>query len=386
MRIAFYAPLKAPTHTTPSGDRRMGRLLMAALEAGGHQVALASDFRSFDGRGEAQVQARIAAAGRAEADNILATYRAAPPQARPDAWFSYHLYYKAPDHLGPAIARELDIPYVVAEPSYAPKRAGGPWDDGHRLVGAALREAGAALCLTRHDMACVAPLLAEKKRLFHLPPFLDAAPYLASGSERSEQRRALSKRFDIDPNKRWLIAVGMMRPGDKAESYRRLAAALHKLEGDDWRLLTVGDGAARAEVEALYSDFARGRISHLGAIAPADMPATLAAADLFVWPAAGEAYGMAILEAQASGLPVIAGDLRGVPEVVLDGLSALLVPENDAARFAGAVRRLIDDTGLRRRMADAARHFVQNERSIARAGGILNQALSLATTGQRSLP
>ena len=46
MRIAFYAPLKAPTHPVPSGDRRMARLLMAALEAGGHHVTLASTLRS----------------------------------------------------------------------------------------------------------------------------------------------------------------------------------------------------------------------------------------------------------------------------------------------------------------------------------------------------
>ena len=49
MRIAFYAPLKAPTHAIASGDRRVARLLMDALRLAGHEVELVSDLRSFDG-------------------------------------------------------------------------------------------------------------------------------------------------------------------------------------------------------------------------------------------------------------------------------------------------------------------------------------------------
>ena len=51
---------------------------------------------------------------------------AAAPAAAPELWFTYHLYHKAPDWLGPRIAGALGIPYVVAEASFAPKQAGGP--------------------------------------------------------------------------------------------------------------------------------------------------------------------------------------------------------------------------------------------------------------------
>jgi len=375
MRVAFYAPLKPPTHETPSGDRRMARLLIAALEAGRHQVALASEFRSFEGQGRPELQQAMASAGKVEAEHILETYLAAAPEARPEIWFTYHLYYKAPDFLGPLISRRLNIPYVVAEPSYAPKRAGGPWDQGHESVGQTLRQADAVLCLTAHDMACVAPLIDKKERLHHLPPFLEAEPYNNASTERAEARAGLAKRFDIDPDLTWLIAVGMMRSGDKLESYRRLATALEALEGADWCLLTVGDGEARAEVHAALAVLSPQQIVHLGAIEADQMPKTLAAADLFVWPAAGEAYGMAMLEAQASGLPVIAGDLRGVPEVVKHDRTGLLVPENEPVLFARAVRQLIDDDALRAKMAVAASEFVTNERSVAKAADILNSAL-----------
>ncbi len=55
---------------------------------------------------------------------------ARPPDRRPDAWLTYHVYHKAPDHLGPYVTRALGIPYLVAEASLAAKQANGPLGDG----------------------------------------------------------------------------------------------------------------------------------------------------------------------------------------------------------------------------------------------------------------
>src|SRR5207253_3245673 len=149
----------------------------------------------------------------------------------------YHLYYKAPDGLGPAIAAALDIPYVVAEASHAPKQARGRWAPGHRIVEQALRTADLVLGLNPADRHCVLPLLRDPRRWISLPPFLDAQRYRPRRAPRSE------------PSPR-LIAVAMMRPGDKLASYRLLGAALAMLLDLAWTLDVVGDGAARAEVEA----------------------------------------------------------------------------------------------------------------------------------------
>jgi hypothetical protein len=59
------------------------------------------------------------------------------------------VYYKAPDWLGPRIAKALGIPYVLAEATHAPKRAGGPWAIGHEATEAALRMASRVLPLAR---------------------------------------------------------------------------------------------------------------------------------------------------------------------------------------------------------------------------------------------
>jgi glycosyltransferase involved in cell wall biosynthesis len=89
----------------------------------------------------------------------------------------------------------------------------------------------------------------------------------------------------------------------------------------------------------------------------------------------GEAYGMATLEAQAAGLPVIAGHLRGLPDVVADGISARLVPPDDPAAFAAAVAELIADPPARGRLGAAGRARVAAERTVTAAAGILDRAL-----------
>ena len=147
MRIAFYAPLKPPTHPVPSGDRRMARLLMAALSQAGHRVELAHRLRSRDGTGDPARQAEIAAMGRRAAEDLIRRYRARPAAERPEAWFTYHLYYKAPDWLGPSVADALGIPYLVAEASHAAKRATGPWAMGHEAAAAAIRRPEPSGCM-----------------------------------------------------------------------------------------------------------------------------------------------------------------------------------------------------------------------------------------------
>src|SRR5437899_11252323 len=169
MRIAFYAPLKPPDHAVPSGDRQIARLFVEALRQGGHQPVVASRLRSFDGAGDARHQARIAALGQRTAKRLVKRWRERPETA-PELWFTYHLYYKAPDWLGPAVSAALGIPYVVAEASHAAKREQGPWAIGHRAVEQALRRADAVIGLNSADRAGAMPLLRHPQPWFALPP------------------------------------------------------------------------------------------------------------------------------------------------------------------------------------------------------------------------
>jgi len=370
MRVAFYAPLKPPDHPVPSGDRRMAQLLWQALERAGGTVELASRLRSRDAHGDPARQRRLAALGQRLAARYVRQVCARPPGQRPDVWLTYHLYYKAPDWVGPAAARMLGIPYVVAEASHAPKRAGGPWDAGHRQVEAALLQAAAVLTINPADAAC----LPAAVRQVALPPFLDTT---AIGPVESD-RASLAAAYGLDPRQPWLIAVAMMRGGDKLASYRELAAALARLDDRPWQLLVLGDGPARGEVEAAFARLA-GRVRYAGATDPAATARALAAADLFVWPAVNEAYGMALLEAQAAGCPAVCGDFGGVAAILRDGETGRLVPPHDPAAFARAVAGLLDAPDRRRAMGAAARATVLRDHSIDAAAKRLSAVLRQVT-------
>ncbi|MBM3548794.1 MAG: glycosyltransferase family 4 protein [Alphaproteobacteria bacterium] len=350
MRVAFYAPLKPPDHPTPSGDRRMARLLMVALEIGGHTPVLASRFRSRDADGDPD--GRIEALGAEAAKECLAQLKADPPAA----WLTYHLYHKAPDWLGPPVARALGIPYLVAEASFAPKRATGPFARGHQAVAKALKQAAAVLALSRLDMECLKPVT---KRLHHFPPFLDARPFaVPRGGDGAR-----------------LLAVGMMREDAKLRSYLLLAAAMKHIADRRWHLSIVGDGPARAEIETAFAPLGE-RVTFHGAATPEELPALYAAADLLVWPAVDEAFGMALLEAQATGTPVVAGGYGGVPEVVADGVSGLVTPLGDVASFAAAVASLLDDPTRLQAMSRAARNHISDRHGLPEAARRLDAILA----------
>jgi hypothetical protein len=378
MRIAFYAPMKPPTHPTPSGDRQIARLIIAALERAGHEVSLAADFRSYDGRGDAARQAALAAEGAAIAAALIARWRADPGRA-PQAWMTYHLYHKAPDHLGPAVAAALDIPWLVVEASFAPKQAGGPWDAGHCAVADALAGAAAVIHLNPADRGCVSPLLPACAAEVVLGPFT-AVP--KARPDRSAARSALAARHGLPAHAPWLLAVAMMRPDVKRESYLVLADALGRLADRRWHLLAVGDGPARMEIERAFAGLA-GRVTWLGEAAPEALPEIYAACDLLVWPGVDEALGLSVLEAQAAGLPAVAGDAGALPTVVADGETGLVAPEGDAAAFAAAVAALLDDPGRRAAMGDAARSRAAERHSLDAAAARLDEMVRNAVESRR---
>jgi len=371
MRITFYAPMKAPDHPVPSGDRSMARLLVRALEIAGHEVTLASRLRSRVADGDLDRQAHLARLGARTAARLIA--RLDPP---PDLWFTYHLYYKAPDWIGPQVARALDIPYVVAEASLAPKRAGGPWDPSYCAVLEALAQAAAILPLNPHNAAC----LPDPAKLRELRPFLALPEALEQAGERAAARRAWAAELTLPEATPWLIAVGMMRTGDKLASYRLLAQALGMpdLAGRPWQVLLVGDGPARAEVAAAFAALPQDRTRLLGALSTARLHSLLAACDLLVWPAVNEAYGMALLEAQSLGLPVVAGREGGVAAVVSEGCGGRLVTPRDPIALAAAVAALLDDPAERRRLGAAGQWRARRLHGLPTASRQLDEILRRA--------
>ena len=349
---------------------------MDALSLAGHQVELVSEFRSFEGAGDVVVQEWLRSQGGGIAASLLDRWRRGPRAGWPDLWFTYHLYYKAPDWLGPVVCRQLGLPYVVAEASFAAKRAAGAWAVGHAAVLEALQCANLLLCPTADDMPALQSVVPMGTPLRRLPPFLDPEPYQEAAHARAQHRARIAGVHGLDPDVPWMVVAAMMRAGDKFRSYEILAQVLAGLPDLPWQLLVAGDGPAAVEVQARLERAAPGRCRFAGQCSSGQLAAMYAASDLCVWPAVNEAYGMAMLEAQAAGIPVVSSAVRGVPDVVVDGVSGLLAPEGDLGGLTSRVRGLLLDPAKRMAMGQAAARFVAQDRSMARAATVLQDALA----------
>ena len=130
------------------------------------------------------------------------------------------------------------------------------------------------------------------------------------------------------------------------------------------RLLIVGDGPQRAELVALAAELGIAeRTRFVGAVPHADVPAWLNRFDLYAAPSRldSESFGVAVIEAGACALPVVVSDVGGLPEVVRDGETGLVVARDDVPALQAALTRLILDPALRERLGAAGRAHVQRE-------------------------
>lgn len=129
------------------------------------------------------------------------------------------------------------------------------------------------------------------------------------------------------------------------------------------RLVLVGDGPYREEMER---ELAGLPAVFTGTLHGEDLAQAYASADLFVFPSTTDTFGNVVLEAQASGLPVIVSDKGGPMENIDDGATGLVVPGRDAAALARAMAELCLDAPRLRAMGANARRFAE-ERSFASA-------------------
>jgi glycosyltransferase involved in cell wall biosynthesis len=133
----------------------------------------------------------------------------------------------------------------------------------------------------------------------------------------------------------------------------------------DAYLLVVGEGSLREELEAQARSL---RIAHRVVFTGRrdDMPAVTAALDVAVLPSYREAQGLTVLEAMALSRPVVASNVGGIPEMITDGVTGLLVPPHDAPALAGAIVRLLTDHPYADLLARAGHDLVHERFCVER--------------------
>ena len=283
--------------------------------------------------GDASVQAGLRQQAEAEAARLIREI----PKA--DLWVTYHNYYKAPDLIGPSVARARGIPYVQIESTRAKKRLTGPWAGFAEAAHAAADAAAAIFYFTEQDRFALHRDRCGGQVLAHLPPFLplDVLPPAST----------------LDGP---MLAAGMMRDGDKLNSYRIIAEALAHMPGS-WRFELAGDGPARPEVETLMAPFGS-KVRFLGQLSREELAEAYAKASLFLWPGVNEAFGMVYLEAQAHGLPVVAQDRPGVRDVLLP--RKYPAPGDGPEALAAYTGNLLANPALRAEIGGDARDFISS--------------------------
>ncbi len=189
----------------------------------------------------------------------------------------------------------------------------------------------------------VVPLGADPERF---RPGLDAGP--------------VWRRYGL-PQGRWLVTVARFVVHKGIDTAIRVLAELEP----DVRYLVIGSGEGEAGLRALARELGvADRVHFLTAVPDADVPLLLNGAEIYlglsrVQGLMIEGFGIALTEASACGLPVIAGKSGGTSDAVRDGETGLVVPADDASAPLAAVRRLLEDRETARRLGTAGRRAVE---------------------------
>ncbi len=353
MRIAFYAPFKPLDHPTPSGDLMIGRGIYTFLKQQGHEVVTVSRLRSrwIYWKPFSLLQARL------EQRRIIRKLQTNPV----DLWLTYHSYYKAPDILGPRVCSRTGTPYVIIQPSFG-TRVSRSWKTrpGFRLNRKALLAADALITDRRQDYTNLQRLVTPD-RLHRTKPGLDLTLFSFIRDGRSTLRA--SWQVESTPV---ILSAAMFRSDVKTRSLLRLLKSCSRISkaGHDFLLVLVGDGPEKQRLQDMAGKLLKDKVLFVGQIVREQMAQYYSAADLFAFPGINESLGMVFLEAQACGLPVVACDNGGIPEVVRDTTTGLLTALDDEPAYDRALQKLLLEPETRKSMGKAAARYVRNEHDL----------------------
>jgi glycosyltransferase involved in cell wall biosynthesis len=205
---------------------------------------------------------------------------------------------------------------------------------------------------------------------------VDPAPYEAALVTRADTRSSLG----LDTGDLVVASFGRLI---ELKAHRVLIAAMSQLKSR-WpqaRLLIVGDGPLRSELDRLTQDLGlTDAVRMLGY--RADIPELMVASDIVAMPSDSEGFGLVLVEAMAAARPVVATNVSAIPEIVVPGMTGLLVPPRDAVRLAAALDSLLTSAALREEFGmngrERMRAIFSDRQMASKIEGIYREALMQA--------
>jgi 1,2-diacylglycerol 3-alpha-glucosyltransferase len=197
------------------------------------------------------------------------------------------------------------------------------------------------------------------ERITTIPTGIDLEPFQqADGGAVREQYQLQDKTL--------LVSVGRLA---EEKNWKTLleAVAIAAKQRDDLRLLLIGDGPQRDELEKYARELGLGQVVIFTGLVPfEEIPSYLKAADIFVFASTSETQGLVTMEAMAAGLPVVAVDATGTRDEVQNHVQGLLTADNSAA-LAQAMQKVLNDRGLYLRFKSAVEEKAQSFDMMAQA-------------------
>lgn len=223
------------------------------------------------------------------------------------------------------------------------------------VLGKALRAADGVVCVShalRDHLCSIVPEVSDRCRV--IPNLIDIPGDDIAPLPWEPPVLLCAGRLAVEKN----IALAL-------EAVRRL-----RLEHTDVRLVMAGDGPERAALQSRASELGvADSVTFLGWVDPEAMPALIRKSTILLMPSDTEGLPLAALEAGAAGRPVVASRVGGLPEIVKDGRTGLLVEAGNVAAFVQALSLLLQDRSLAERMGQSARQHIalaySSERCLA---------------------
>lgn len=250
--------------------------------------------------------------------------------------------------MGRMVASFLELPVVATAHGFAFNPAVRPWPG--RAVSLAVER---RLASRTDAIICVSGEVRQQALDRHLAPaeilhtVHNGAPACDATLEPDEALEGFSSEGPLAG------CISVLRAGKGVEVFIQAAQEVLTILPEA-RLAVIGNGEAREQLERYSRDLGLdGRFRFFDYRPPSARQ--LQAIDVFVLPSPWDAFGIAALEAMACGVPQVATNAGGVPEVVSDGVTGLLCPPNDPTALADRIFRLLSDASLRTRMSNASR-------------------------------
>jgi glycosyltransferase involved in cell wall biosynthesis len=267
----------------------------------------------------------------------------------------------------------LGVPVVssLVNTSYDPVRLRDPNIRATRLRLARMVDGWTARHLTAHFHAVTRAVKDAAVRALRLPAERITViergrdPHRLPAPDPDRRARA-RKRFGLSPDDEVLVNVGRQE-FQKGQRYLIEAMVeLSRIRPKAVLLIAGRPGAASSNLERMWRETELGdRVRFLGFIE--DVPQVLASADVFVFPSLYEGLPGALIEAMASGLPVVASEIDVTRDVLEPGRNAILVPPGSGSHLAGAVLRLLGENGMRRAFGSRSRAMFEDQFTLDRS-------------------